>query len=127
MNPNRAKSARCISVVMPVFNEGPFIEETLRSVQGQETRGFDLEILVIDGMSHDGTREKIAALADDDPRIKLLHNSLRHTPAAFNIGLRAASGEYVCIMGAHASYDSNYISTCLQELLAHDAVGCSGK
>jgi len=41
--------------------------------------------------------------------------------------LRAASGEYVCIMGAHASYDSNYISTCLQELLAHDAVGCSGK
>src|SRR5262249_60009814 len=107
MNPARAKSRGCISVVMPVFNEGPFIEETLRSVQGQETPGFDLEILVIDGMSQDSTREKIAALATDDPRIKLLSNPLRHTPAAFNIGLRAASGEYVCIMGAHASYDRN--------------------
>jgi len=30
-------------------------------------------------------------------------------------------------MGAHASYDSDYIATCLQELIAHDAAGCSGK
>src|SRR5262249_21748408 len=58
---------------------------------------------------------------------KLFSNPARNTPAAFNIGLRAAAGQYVCIMGAHADYDPNYISVCLKELLAHDAVGCSGK
>jgi succinoglycan biosynthesis protein ExoA len=116
-----------VSVVMPVLNEARFIEAALRSLQAQLTPGFELEMLVVDGISDDTTQEKVAKLAAEDPRIKLLHNPLRHTPAALNIGLRAATGHYVCIMGAHASYDADYISVCLQELLAHGAVGCSGK
>lgn len=116
-----------VTVVMAVLNEAQFIEETLASLQAQSTRGFDLEILVVDGMSQDDTRDKVAALATADPRIKLMSNPSGHTPAAFNIGLRAASGKYVCIMGAHAAYDRDYIAVCLEELLAHDAVGCSGK
>lgn len=117
----------CVSVVMPIRNEELFIDSALRSLQQQATPNFDLEILAVDGMSEDGTSAKIGALAAADPRIKLLRNPSRHTPAALNVGLRAASGEYVCIMGAHASYDPDYIAVCLGELLAHKAVGCSGK
>jgi glycosyltransferase involved in cell wall biosynthesis len=112
---------------MPVFNEGRFIEGALRSLQAQITPDFELEILVVDGMSEDNTRDQVGKLATEDPRIKLLRNPSRHTPAALNIGLRAAAGQYVCIMGAHASYDADYISICLQELLEHDAIGCSGR
>jgi glycosyltransferase involved in cell wall biosynthesis len=117
----------CVSVIMPVLNEGRFIAGTLRSLQAQITPGFELEILVVDGMSEDNTRDQVSKLAAEDPRIKLLNNPSRHTPAALNIGLRAAAGRYVCIMGAHASYDADYISVCLRELLAHEAAGCSGK
>jgi succinoglycan biosynthesis protein ExoA len=117
----------CVSVIMPVRNESRFIEGALRSLQAQITPDFELEILVVDGMSEDNTREQVSKLAAEDPRIKLLPNPSRHTPAALNIGLHAAAGHYVCIMGAHASYDLDYISVCLQELLAHDAIGCSGK
>src|SRR5262252_1605709 len=106
---------------MPVFNEGRFIEDALRSLQTQITPDFELEILVVDGMSEDNTRDEVGKLAGEDPRIKLLRNPSRHTPAALNIGLQAAAGHYVCIMGAHASYDADYISVCLQELLAHEA------
>src|SRR5262249_20914634 len=108
-------------------NEGRFIEATLRSLRMQKTPGFHLEILVVDGMSDDDTRQKVASLASKDKRIKLISNPARYTPAALNLGIRAAAGEYVCIMGAHASYDLDYISICLEELIEHDAVGCSGK
>lgn len=116
-----------VSIVMPVLNEGRFIERAIRSLQSQRTPDFDLEILVVDGGSEDGTRETIVRLGGEDHRLKLLTNPSHHTPAAFNIGLRAAAGEYVCILGAHAEYDHDYISVCLKELLAHDAAGCSGK
>lgn len=117
----------CVSVVMPVFNEGRFIQATLQSLRAQSAANFDLEILVIDGMSEDDTQEKVIALCEKDSRVRLLHNPARHTPAALNVGLRAASGDYVCIMGAHAFYDPDYIAVCLQELLVYDAAGCSGK
>jgi glycosyltransferase involved in cell wall biosynthesis len=121
------KQHACISVIMPVLNEGTFIDRALQSLQAQHTPDFDLEILVIDGMSHDDTCRKVAALARSDSRIKLLRNPSRHTPAALNIGLREAAAEYVCIMGAHAAYDRDYIAVCLHELLTRGAVGCSGK
>jgi succinoglycan biosynthesis protein ExoA len=116
-----------VSVIMPVFNEGPFIAGALRSLQGQLTPNFDLEILVIDGMSTDDTCQKVKEVCAQDSRLRLLRNPSRYTPAALNLGLRSARGEYVGILGAHASYDPDYIAVCLQELLAHDAAGCSGK
>jgi glycosyltransferase involved in cell wall biosynthesis len=115
-----------VSVVMPVLNEGRFIEATVESLQAQLTPSFDLEILLIDGMSDDDTRAKIMLVCAKDPRVRLLPNPSHNTPAALNLGLGAASGDFVCIMGAHASYDSDYIAVCLQELIAHDAAGCSG-
>src|SRR5215469_4205390 len=116
-----------VSVVMPVLNEGRFIEATVESLQAQSTPSFDLEILVIDGMSQDDTRAKVTLVCAKDPRVRLLSNPSRNTPAALTLGLRAASGDFVCIMGAHASYDSDYITVCLQELIAGGAAGCSGR
>jgi succinoglycan biosynthesis protein ExoA len=127
VNYQSENTSLCVSVIMPVRNEGRCIQETLRSLQGQQTEGFELEVLVVDGMSQDDTRQKVAVLAAVDPRIKLLENPLGQTSAALNAGLRAAKGEYVCILGAHAFYSPDYVAVCLQELLAHGAVGCSGK
>ena len=115
-----------ISVILPTRNEASYIEGTLRSLCAQKQNDFDLEILVIDGDSSDSTVECVVPFLSND-RVKLLRNPARSAPAAFNVGLRAAAGEYVCILGAHASYAPDYIETCYRELLAHNASGCSGR
>jgi glycosyltransferase involved in cell wall biosynthesis len=115
-----------ISVILATYNEASYIEHTLRSMLAQKHEDFDLEILVVDGESSDQTVARITPFLSDK-RVRLLRNPARSAPAAFNIGLRAAAGEYVCILGAHASYASDYIETCYRELLAHKASGCSGR
>jgi succinoglycan biosynthesis protein ExoA len=116
-----------VTVILPVLNEERFIERALRSILGQETPDFDLEILVIDGQSIDNTPRIVSTMAIADSRIRLVVNQMKKTPFALNIGLREAKGEYVGILGAHAVYERNYVSACLKELLSRGAVGCSGR
>jgi glycosyltransferase involved in cell wall biosynthesis len=114
-----------VSVIMPVYNESAVIEAVLNSLMAQER--VRLELLVIDGRSTDGSLAIIKKMEREDQRIRLLVNEFRTTPYALNIGLDHAQSDFVCIMGAHCRYQPDYIATCLSEMLAHDAVGCSGR
>lgn len=116
-----------VTVITPVFNEEKYIHEAAKSLLNQKLDGLELELLLIDGMSTDRTREIITELSKADPRIRVLVNEKRKTPYAFNIGLREARGEYICIFGAHTVYDSNYIQICLDEIKKHNAIGVSGR
>lgn len=111
---------------MPVRNEIRHIQRTIACLQSQIATDFDLEFLLVDGQSDDGTREAIAEQATKDHRIRLLDNLRRHTPHALNVGLDAARGEYVCILGAHSEYPPDYIAICYRELNSHDVTACSG-
>jgi len=115
-----------VSIIVPVLNEARHIQETVESLLKQDASPLTTELLFIDGGSCDGTREIIRRYAVARPSIKLLENPQHTTPVALNIGLHAAHGEYVGILGAHASYPPDYIKTCLEEMKAHDAAGCSG-
>jgi succinoglycan biosynthesis protein ExoA len=118
---------RCVvSAVMAVRNEERYIEAALKSLLQQETRDFDVEIIVVDGDSSDSTRQVVERMAAGDPRIKLVINRHRKTPYAFNLGIQKAQGEYICILGAHTTYAKNYIAACLEELKLQHAGGCSG-
>ena len=115
-----------VSVILAVRNEVAFIRETVGSLLEQETSDFDLEILVVDGQSSDGSPEIVRELARNDPRVRFFCNERVRTPSAFNIGLREARGQYVCILGAHSTYPKDYVAICLRELIARAATGCSG-
>lgn len=115
-------------MILPVLNERAVIERTLASLTGQQlAAGDSLEVLVIDGGSTDGSQDIVRNIARHDPAIRLIPNPHRTAPHAFNLGLAAARGEYVCILGAHCRYASDYIAVCLRELELHGAVGCSGR
>jgi succinoglycan biosynthesis protein ExoA len=124
---NPASRRPLISVILAVCNESAHIERALRSLLAQQAPDFDLQILVVDGASSDGTTEIVQKLAVGDPRVQSLYNPQGKTPFAFNIGLRASQGEYVCILGAHTEYAPNYIAVCLRELQRTGAIGCSGR
>jgi succinoglycan biosynthesis protein ExoA len=121
-----------VSVVLATRNESRAIESCLISILGQKTQSqrlgtFDIEILAVDGMSDDGTRDLLHRYAASDSRIRVLSNDKLRTPFAFNLGLLQARGTYVCIFGAHTVYSDDYIATCLDELLNHHAAGCGGR
>ena len=122
--PFRAKPL--VSIILPTYNEARHIGTALRSLLAQKSDEVELEVLVIDGGSSDETNDRVAEFLADS-RVKHLRNPARSAPAAFNIGLRAAAGEYVCILGAHATYANDYIETCYRNLLLHSVAGCSGR
>ncbi len=102
-----------VSVVVPVRNEVRYIEQCLASIAAQDFPADRREILVIDGMSDDGTREIIESARRLIPSIRLVDNPKQTVSAGVNAGIRAARGLVIVRMDAHARYGRDYISTCL--------------
>jgi glycosyltransferase involved in cell wall biosynthesis len=86
-----------VTVLMTLYNKGPFVEEAIASVLAQ-TYG-DFELLVVDDASTDGGLEKVKAIPD--PRIRILETTVNGgRAAAANRGYEAALGEYIAPMDA---------------------------
>lgn len=81
-----------ISVIVPVHNVEPWIEDCLWSILRQDV---DMEIIVVDDRSTDETFSITAKLAEAEPRIRLLSSLGDGSGAARNTGIDAASGEYL--------------------------------
>jgi glycosyltransferase involved in cell wall biosynthesis len=80
----------------------------------QESIPGGFELIVVDGMSEDGTRKILAKLAREDKRVRLIDNPARSTAAGMNTGIRHARGQFVAIMGAHNEYAPDYFRASLK-------------
>ncbi len=104
-----------VSIVIPCYQERDFIRGCLQSVLA-----FDLppdtttEIMVVDGMSSDGTRETIQELAAADARIRLVDNPKRIQSAALNLGITLGRGQYMVRLDAHSVYPRDYLAQLLE-------------
>lgn len=85
-----------ISIIMPTYNAEEYLKEAIDSILNQTYSNF--ELLIIDDNSKDKTREIINAYQDD--RIKLINGNCKGLPAALNVGLKNAQGEYIARMDA---------------------------
>lgn len=115
-----------ISIIIPCRNEGKYIGDCLISLLNQKNLKDELEILVVDGISTDNTREIVNKLSENFSQIHLVDNPKRITPAAMNLGIKEANGKFICIMGAHAEYDEEYLSNSIKLLNEHPEVICTG-
>lgn len=114
-----------VSIVIALFNKGPYIRETIQSVQAQTHRTWEL-IVVDDGSTDDGP-ECVQKIARRDARIRLLGKANQGPGAARNHGLRETQGEWVLFLDA----DDQCTPDHLHQLLAladgsHAAVVVSG-
>ncbi len=109
-----------VSILIPCRNEEKFIAECLESVLAQDYS--DKEILLVDGMSEDKTRE----IAGKYPEVKILDNEKKITSSALNIGIKNAAGEIIIRMDAHAKYEKNYVSKCVYYLNKYKADNVGG-
>ena len=87
-----------VSVIVPTYNYGHFLPETLASVRAQTLDAW--ECLVVDDGSTDDTWEVALAAAQRDERIKYIRRVNGGLAAARNSGLRAATGEFVQFLDA---------------------------
>lgn len=105
-----------VSIVIPCRNERGWIGRCLDSLLDGSYPPDRLEILVVDGMSDDGTREEVSAYARTHDHIRLIDNPARVTPIALNIGIRSARGDVVMRVDAHNSYPDNYVASLVEWL-----------
>lgn len=82
-----------ISVIIPCYNVEKYIDRCMESVLNQTYR--NLEIILVDDGSTDGTGEIIKKYAEHDHRIKILHQKNKGAGAARNAGMEIASGSYI--------------------------------
>jgi len=99
-----------LSVIIPIYNEEKYIGSCLDSVLNQDYPQDKLEVLLIDGMSTDKTRNIVHTYLEKYSFIHLLDNPMKIVPFAMNIGIRAAKGDLIMRLDGHALYPSNYLS-----------------
>jgi succinoglycan biosynthesis protein ExoA len=114
-----------VSVVMPVRNEARFIRASIGSILAQTYPRERMEVIVADGESDDETRALVADIAAADSRVRLVENRRRIMAAGFNVGLAAARGDVILMMGGHAELCPDYLWTCV-DLLRQGAADCVG-
>jgi len=115
-----------VSIIIPCRNEKKYIVRCLDSIIAQNYPKDNLEVLVVDGGSTDGTREIVKEYIQKYPFMKLLNNPRRAVPIALNIGIKEVKGEVIMRMDAHNAYEKNYISKCIKYLKKYDVDNVGG-
>ncbi len=109
---------RRLSVVMPAFNEIGTTKGAIEKVLHKELEGVDIELILIESNSTDGTREVVNQYKDH-PRIKII---LEERPSgkghAVRAGLKAATGDFVLIQDADDEYDIEDYDALIEPLLS---------
>lgn len=119
-------ATRRVSVLVPCRNERDHIERLLDEALAQEAPGVQVEVLVADGASDDGTRGILDARAAREPRLRVVDNPQRIVSTGLNRALGEARGDVVLRMDAHTSYPADYMATCLEVLEATGAANVGG-
>ena len=113
-----------VSIILPIRNEEQFISKTLESIIDQKFKG-ELEIIISDGMSNDGTREIVKQFQNNHKNIILINNHDKIVPNGFNKALSVAKGDTIIRLDGHSFLGTDFISNCLsvQKFIGADCVG----
>jgi len=115
-----------VSVIIPCRNEVQFIDTCLESISKQLLQEKTIEIIVADGISHDGTRTKLTAWAKRNPHIKIVDNPRYIVPTGLNLAIAQAVAPVIVRMDVHSHYPPDYVRTCLGTLEQIEADNVGG-
>ncbi len=107
-----------VSVVLPVYNTGPYLEETVRTLLAQTLH--EIEIVAIDDGSTDESGQTLARLAAEDPRIRLFRQENQGLSAARNRALEEVRGKYVLFMDSDDLLEPDTLACCYRRAEAED-------
>jgi glycosyltransferase involved in cell wall biosynthesis len=124
-NINSAGRSPLVTVIIPTFNRNHFIERAIRSVLDQTYR--NIECLVMDGASTDGSVETLQRFSAADPRLRYISEKDNGEVYATNKGLDLAKGEIVGVLASDDFYEKDAVESAVMFLLAHpEFIGVGG-
>lgn len=114
-----------LSIIIPCRNEERYIGNCLETLIANDYPADTYEIIVVDGMSDDKTREVLEKFTNIFKSIKVLDNPEKVTPVALNRGIREARGKYILILSSHSKVDRTFIKANIAALAKYtsDCVG----
>jgi len=114
-----------ISVLLPVYNCEEYLDLALRSVQAQTYE--NIEVLVLNDGSTDGSKEIIQSFCDGDPRFQLIDKTNTGLVDTLNQGIELAKGEFIARMDGDDICSIHRFETQIKHLEENpDCVGCAG-
>jgi len=123
------KSLPMVSVVVPVKNEQDNIFACLENLTSQTYPGDRTEILLVDGMSTDKTRDVVKSFRNNGDKvavIEIIDNPKGQRASAMNIGIGSAKGDVVIRIDARTKINSDYIEKCVETLVETGADNVGG-
>tara|TARA_B100001248_G_C27396272_1_gene465786 strand:+ start:2671 stop:3708 length:1038 start_codon:yes stop_codon:yes gene_type:complete len=113
-----------VSIILPIRNEERFISKTLQSIIDQKFKG-ELEIIISDGLSNDGTLDIIKLFQKKYTYIKLIKNNAKIVPVGFNKALNFATGDIIIRLDGHSILKTDFIKNSIK-ILNKKNVSCVG-
>lgn len=104
-----------VTVVVPVYNVKPYLKQCLDSLLAQSLK--DIEIICVDDGSNDGSEKILDQYSEQDPRFRVIHKKNSGYGNTMNIGIKAASGDYIGIVES-----DDFVSDIMYEKLYQIAV-----
>lgn len=114
-----------VSVILPVLNEEPHLEESVSAILSQDYLGV-FEVILALGPSRDRTDEIAQTLAAGDNRVKLVANPTGKTAAGLNLAIATSNTPIIVRVDGHAKIPNNYLSLAVEILRKTGAVNVGG-
>jgi glycosyltransferase involved in cell wall biosynthesis len=111
-----------LSVVIPVYNVEKYLHRCLSSVVNQSY--VNIEVLLINDGSTDGSSEVCRKFAEEDARIKYIEKQNEGSGPTRNLGISMARGEYITFLDSDDWWDINYVSLMLEAMNICDIAIC---
>ena len=109
-----------VSVIVPIYNTRPFLEECVRSILNQQF-SEPFEVLLVDDGATDGCDVLCDELAAQDKRIRVFHQENQGLSGARNTGIDAARGRYYAFVDADDVVHPGYLQALYDACETHDA------
>lgn len=98
-----------VTILIPCRNEVNNIESCMRNVFDFDPPEGGFEVIVMDGISDDGTREILGNLQKEFPRLSVIDNPQKTVPNAMNLGIMQAKGEYIIRTDVRCIHPKSYM------------------
>lgn len=111
-----------VSVVIPCYKYGHFLPDAVASALDQD--GVDVQVIVVDDCSPDGSADVARGLAERDPRVEVLvHETNKGHIATYNDGLALARGDYVVLVSADDLLVTDALTRAVALMEHHPEIG----
>ena len=109
-----------VSIIVPCLNEAKTIRLLLDAVYAQTYPRASLEVIIVDGLSTDGTRAEIEQFCGQHPdlAVKIIDNPRKVIPAALNLAISSSQGDIIVRLDAHSIPNMDYVERCVAGLQA---------